>query len=150
MAYWALSNCVSSDADAVLPLLSMGFLSGVVKVGESTFNDAVAFLATALLFCAVGDVSGLASQTAIDFLVRGLNLDEPPVTLKCLNAIGRLFLLGLTNDQLSFTLDMVKASAALPERLEMLKQASDEFIQSKAIILSDEIRKNREAQQAEP
>jgi hypothetical protein len=142
---WGLSNCIRSDPELMCPRIPETLVDTALALGGTVqFADAAVFLATLLLFCPLRYVSRLAKPRSVAFLVKGLGREVPAVTVRVLNALGRVLFLGLTNEQMKFTVPIIQEAIGENDVLNALSAGTEKVIANKASILREEISRSGE------
>jgi hypothetical protein len=142
---WALSNYIRSDPELMCPLIPEALVDTALGLeGTAQFGDAAIFLATLLLYCPLQYISKLVTPQSIAFLVQGLGKEFPAVTVRVLDALGRVLFLGLTNDEMKFTVPIIREALKETDVLLGLMNVGEKAVANKASILGEEIRRSAE------
>jgi hypothetical protein len=143
LVFWVLSNCIQSAPGLVIPLLGRDLLDltmDLFEKGDGTVrSDAIIFCASLLLFCPHKWISEVISEKMLGFVIQGLDGNASATTVWCLNAIGRVFFLGLTGEGMTSSAGFVLRSEKLMEYLSPLQNQSDIVILNKVKTLRSEI-----------
>ena len=146
--FWALSNCFESAPSAVIPLIPVEFLKFSTNAFDTTTdkdtkNDCAYFLATVMLFSPHEKIPLLVSQEILSKIIQMLGSKKDSLVIRCIDAIGRVLFIGMTNDKMTYIVQMICSSPELSQHLEKLSGSSNASILNKAKALICEMEKTR-------
>ena len=144
-AYWALSNCLESAPKLLIPIIPLEFLNGTVeRVNKIEINnvkkDAIFFLATLILFSPQSKFHIVVSKEILATVLTMLKLEVPEnILVRCIDAIGRILFVGITNEKMRYLVKLIIESDELTSNISALQAHPSNVIRNKVNTLISEI-----------
>ncbi|OHS99366.1 hypothetical protein TRFO_34175 [Tritrichomonas foetus] len=148
-SYWALSNCTESAPSIIIPFIPVELLSDTLallnsqNIDEITKKECVYFLGTLLLYSPIEKFHIIVSNEILEQIITMLSSSNDSLVCRCLDALGRVLFVGITNEKKKYVISMICSSPELSSHMERISSSDNTILSNKAKTFMSEADKKK-------